>query len=170
MGRLTTTITNYRLPFTIWFVKITTEQAERLESLKAGTIAALFVSFAFLSTTAINHLLLATNFMTLSSLQTELLNWQWVVSGAIAAFCGLLFGVTYRYAIRSDDNLQLKTGVVLAFGLVRGLTQLEIGANASGSILPFVVMAGESILWFAIAAIALNWAIQQGWVKPFNSN
>lgn len=145
-------------------------QAERLESLKAGTVAALFLSFAFLCTATVNHLLVAPNFIALSNLQAKPLSWQWVVSGAIAAFCGLLFGVTYRYAIRSDDNLQLKTGVVLAFGLVRGLTQLEIGAIASGSILPFAVMAAESILWFAIAAIALNWAIQRGLVKPFNSN
>lgn len=150
-------------------MKITT-QAERLESLKAGLIAALSLSFAFFSTATVNYLLVVTNFMTFSNLQAQPLNWQWVVSGAIAAFCGLLFGVTYRYAIRSDDNVHLKTGVVLAFGLVRGLTQLEIGAIARGSILPFAVMAAESILWFAIAAIALNWAIGRGWVKPFNSN
>lgn len=52
------------------------------------------------------------------------------MSGAIAFFSGLLFGVTYRYLIRSDKNPQLKAGGVLAFGLVRGLTQIELGWNS----------------------------------------
>jgi hypothetical protein len=53
---------------------------------------------------------------------------------------------------------------------VRGLTQLDIGLNTPGSVLPFVVMAVESISWFAIAAIALNWAIRLDWIKTFNSD
>ena len=46
--------------------------------------------------------------------------------GALASQAGiflscLLFGVTYRYAVRRDlGNLQLKSGVAAAFGLVRG--------------------------------------------------
>jgi hypothetical protein len=40
--------------------------------------------------------------------------------GGIVLSC-LLFGVTYRYIIRRDlGNLQLKSGAVAAFGLVRG--------------------------------------------------
>jgi len=34
------------------------------------------------------------------------------------------------YLIRSDKNPQLKAGGVLAFGLVRGLTQIELGWNS----------------------------------------
>lgn len=73
------------------------------------------------------------------------------------------------YIIRSDKNPQLKAGGVLAFGLVRGLTQIEIGWNYDSTILPFLVLAFESVLWFGIAAIALNIAIQLRWVKPFSS-
>ncbi|MHC5829829.1 MAG: hypothetical protein ACYT04_81365, partial [Nostoc sp.] len=97
------------------------------------------------------------------------LNWHLWVSGAIAFFSGLLFGVTYRYIIRSDKNPQLKAGGVLAFGLVRGLTQIELGWNSHSTILPFVVLAFESVLWFAIAAIAVDIAIKLRWLKPFSS-
>jgi hypothetical protein len=93
-------------------------------------------------------------------------DWRWWISGAISCFCGLLFGVTYRYIIRSDNNPQLKAGGVLAFGLVRGLTQVDVGLYCY-SILPFVVLGAESIVWFAMSAIALDTAIKLGWVKTF---
>ncbi|MHC5832050.1 MAG: hypothetical protein ACYT04_92765, partial [Nostoc sp.] len=98
--------------------------AERLESLKAGIIGGLSLCFAFVMTSFLNTLVLAKYFQTLVSLQSDV-NWHLWVSGAIAFFSGLLFGVTYRYIIRSDKNPQLKAGGVLAFGLVRGLTQIE---------------------------------------------
>ncbi|MFW9260796.1 hypothetical protein A4S05_21490 [Nostoc sp. KVJ20] len=142
--------------------------AERLESLKAGIIGGLSVCCAFGITSLLNTLVLAKYFSTLASLQNDL-NWHWWVSGAIATFTGLLFGVTYRYIIRSDKNPQLKAGGVLAFGLVRGLTQIELGWNSHSTIWPFVVLAFESVLWFAIAAIVLDIAIQLRWVRPFSS-
>ncbi len=142
--------------------------AERLESLKAGIIGGLSLCFAFAIASLLNTLVLANSFQTLASLQSYL-NWHLWVSGAIAFFSGLLFGVTYRYIIRSDKNPQLKAGGVLAFGLVRGLTQIELGWNSHSTILPFVVLAFESVLWFGIAAIALDIAIQLRWLKPFSS-
>ncbi|MEH2291160.1 hypothetical protein [Nostoc sp.] len=141
--------------------------AERLESLKAGIIGGLSVCFAFAIASLLNTLVLATYFQTLICLQSDL-NWRLWVSGAVATFIGFLFGVTYRYIIRSDKNPQLKAGGVLAFGLVRGLTQIEFGWNHS-TIWPFLVLAAESLLWFALAAIALDIAIQLGLVKPFSS-
>ncbi|HIK07544.1 MAG TPA: hypothetical protein IGS40_23105 [Trichormus sp. M33_DOE_039] len=140
--------------------------AERLESLKAGMIAGLSLSFAFLITSLFNNLVLAKYFPILSSLQRDF-NWYWLLSGAIATFSGLLFGVTYRYIIRTDQNPHLSSGGVLAFGLVRGLSQIE-GLNASSAFLPSVALVSESILWFAIAAIALDTAIQFSWLKPFS--
>jgi hypothetical protein len=142
--------------------------AERLESLKAGIIGGLSVCFAFALSILLNTLVLAKYFQTLASLQNDL-NWHLWVSGAIAIFTGFLFGVTYRYIIRSDQNSQLKAGGVLAFGLVRGLTQVELGWNSHSTIWPFLVLAAESLLWFALAAIALDIAIQFRWVKPFSS-
>lgn len=142
--------------------------AERLESLKAGIIGGLSVCFAFAIASLLNTFVLAKYFQTLACLQNDL-DWHLWVSGAVATFTGLLFGVTYRYIIRSDKNPQLKAGGVLAFGLVRGLTQIELGWNSNSTIWPFLVLVGESLLWFALAAIALNVAIQLRWVKPFSS-
>jgi len=43
----------------------------------------------------------------------------------VAVSCAL-FGVTYRYAVRGQEaNLQLKGGVVAAFGLVRQIAQMR---------------------------------------------
>lgn len=136
---------------------------ERLESLKAGIIGGLSLGFTWLITHLINTLLLARYFELLASLQVTV-NWHWLVSLAIATFSGLLFGVTYRYIIRQDQNPQLKAGGVMAFGLVRGLTQIDVGWS-----IPSVVLAGESVLWFIVAAIALDIAIKFGWVKSFPS-
>ncbi|MEH2462840.1 hypothetical protein [Nostoc sp.] len=142
--------------------------AERIESLKAGIIGGLSVCFAFAIASLLNTLVLAKYFQTLACLQSDL-NWHLWVSCAVASFTGFLFGVTYRYIIRSDQNPQIKAGGVLAFGLVRGLTQIELGWNSNSTIWPFSVLAFESVWWFGIAAIALNIAIQLRWVKPFSS-
>ncbi len=142
--------------------------AERLESLKAGIVGGFSLFSAFAIASLLNTFVLAKYFQTLVSLQSDV-NWHLWVSGAIATFIGFLFGVTYRYIIRSDQNPQLKAGGVLAFGLVRGLTQIELGWNSNSTIWPFLILAAESLLWFVLAAIALDLAIQFRWVKPFSS-
>jgi len=142
-------------------------KAERLESLKAGVISGFCLTFAFVITSLVNRLVLARYFRALSSLQIDLLNWHWLVSCAIACFSGLLFGVTYRYIIRSDKNPQLKAGGVLAFASVRGLAQVDVAFSSGYPILPFVVLGVESILWFGLAAITLDIAMQFGSLKPF---
>lgn len=144
--------------------------AERLESLKAGIIGGLALVLAFIATSLVNTLVLAKYFSLFATVGIEPLTLHFLLSGAIACFSGLLFGVTYRYIIRKDNNPHLKTGGVFAFGLVRGLTQIEVGGNITVSLLPSLVLALESILWFAIAAIALDAAIKLGWLKPFSSN
>ncbi|RAM52841.1 MAG: hypothetical protein C6Y22_03305 [Hapalosiphonaceae cyanobacterium JJU2] len=144
--------------------------AERLESIKAGILAALCLVSAFLITSLINNLVLAKYFPELHSLAVELFNLQFLLSGSIASFSGLLFGVAYRYIIREDQNPHLKAGGVLAFGLVRGLAQIDVGVACTGDVLPFVILTLEGLAWFEFAAIALDAAIQQGWVKAFSSN
>jgi len=165
---------------------MTNEQLERLESLKAGTIAAATIALGFIVTTFVNDFLLFPRVFSFSSL----------FAGAIAVVCGFLFGVTYRYIIREDSNIQLKAGAVMAFGCVRGLTQIEMalqfsyvtppnlpllrGGVVGGGvnslqphrefILPAIATAGESIFCFALAAIALSLSIRCGWVKAFSSN
>jgi hypothetical protein len=135
--------------------------AERLESLKAGVIGGLSLGFACLMTNLLNNFVLAKYFELLKSLQVAV-NWHWLGGLAIAIFSGLLFGVTYRYIIRQDQNPQLKAGGVLAFGLVRGLAQIDVGWSWA-----FVVLGLESVLWFVIAAIAVDAALRLGWVKAF---
>lgn len=143
--------------------------AERLESLKAGIIGGSCLAFTFTISTLVNNFLLGKYFKELANLQNLGLNTGFLLSGGIAVFSGLLFGVTYRYIIRSDKNPQLKAGGVMAFGLVRGLTQVDTGFNSTGAIVPFVVLSFESLLWFAVAGFVLDTAIQLDWVKPFKS-
>lgn len=143
---------------------------ERLESLKAGVLASFSVCLGFVITSAVNSLVLAKYVPALSNLQSDPLNWHWFVSGAMAGFSGVLFGVTYRYMIREDKNPQLKAGGVLAFGLVRGLAQLDVGLSLTNNVLPFVVLGVESVLWFGLAAITLDRAMQLGGIRPFNQH
>lgn len=83
-----------------------------------------------------------------------------------------------RYALRQDiANLQLKSGVVAAFGLVRGLAiadVLQYNAAEAGSaiftaatISKGAISAGESMLTFGFAAAALEFAFARGFLKPF---
>jgi hypothetical protein len=139
---------------------------ERLESLKAGIIGGFSLGMAFLITSFVKAFLVKWYWPTLIVEDFTQLSFNFLVAGVSACFSGLLFGVTYRYIIRTDQNPQLKTGAVFAFSLVRGLTQIEIGWNA-GAVLPFLLLAGESFLWFAWAGVILDTAISRGWVKPY---
>ncbi|MBD2204358.1 hypothetical protein H6G33_33550 [Calothrix sp. FACHB-1219] len=142
---------------------------ERIESLKVGIIGAFSLFIAFIIASLFNTLVISKYFPVLASLAIEPLELDFALSGAIASFSGFLFGATYRYIIRKDSNPHLKSGGVLAFGLVRGLAQIEASWNSLATVLPSVVLAGESVLWFAIAARVIDTAMQIGWLKPFPS-
>jgi hypothetical protein len=88
------------------------------------------------------------------------------VSVAIAALSGSLFGITYRYAVRRDRNLQLKTGVILAFTLVRGLALVNVGDALSLQGWPFVSAVCDSLLLFGVAGAALEGAMYRQWIRP----
>ncbi|MBO9998458.1 MAG: hypothetical protein J7641_05530 [Cyanobacteria bacterium SID2] len=85
---------------------------------------------------------------------------------ATVFFSGFLFGMTYRYAVRDDNNPHLKSGVVLAFGLVRGLAEIEGSSNGLSIELANLLPLFESLGLFAIAGILLDSAIRHQWVKP----
>lgn len=90
----------------------------------------------------------------------------WLIPLAIAAVSGSLFGITYRYAVRQDPNPQVKAGVVLAFGLVRGLAlSQQAGMFWPAIVWSTMVACGESLALFAGAAAALEWAHQRGWLS-----
>ena len=150
--------------------------AERVESLKAGSVAALSCLLAFGSIALVNTLILGHWWDSLAGLQVRAIDLNFGLRGSIALLGGFLFGVTYRYAIRRDTNPQLKSGVVLAFGLVRAFGQLDAGLSFEAGkmpglqeLLPFAVVGVESVVLFAIAGLVLDWAIWRSLIKPFDS-
>lgn len=143
--------------------------AERIESVKVGILAGLSVGLVFAIAMLANQLILARHFDELTRLQISSLG-NLLLSGAIACLSGSLFGITYRYIIREDRNSHLNDGAVLAFGLVRGLAQVDLGLNFQLGFWSFAILAIESILLFAIARFILDSAIGFGWIKPFKSN
>jgi hypothetical protein len=138
---------------------------DRVESLKgaalAGTAAGVTAALLLLG-----HRVPALGWgAALASVTSGLGGKTFWVSAVIVGLCGGLFGITYRYAVRQDDNAQLKAGVVLAFSLVRGLALVNVAAAVSLRGWPFAVAIAESLLIFAAAAASLELAQQQGWVK-----
>jgi hypothetical protein len=139
-------------------------QADRTESLKAGVTAAAAQGVAFAGILGL-HLIWPT-------LPTSGI---WWLNGASAIIAGFLFGITYRYIIRQDQNSHLKSGAVLAFGLVRGLAQIN-PASITPNLSPLTLLLEvgrsgliviESIVLFAVAQLVLDQALARGWVQPF---
>lgn len=153
--------------------------AERIESLKAGLIAAITTGVSYLTAS----LLVAGATMGLDGF------WLWhdrpipalpialpdglpvvtIVQGAIAVLTGFLFGVTYRYAVRQDTNPQLKAGTVMAFGLVRGLAQVDVEMAVQPVLAEMAVNLAISLLMMTLACVALEIAFRWGWVKTCRS-
>ncbi|MEM9817665.1 MAG: hypothetical protein AAF827_14850 [Cyanobacteria bacterium P01_D01_bin.6] len=144
--------------------------AERLESVKvaiAGGLTAGLISLALLCLQRFTPTALS---LPSAHFWSGLAGVTLFVNGAIAALSGSLFALTYRYAIRQDANPQLKSGVVLAFTLVRGLAQVDVGSAIAQQFWPFLTACSESLLLFGGSAIVLNLALAQTWLKPFGQN
>lgn len=90
----------------------------------------------------------------------------WLVNLAVALCSGFFFGVTYRYIVRQDDNLHLGSGAVGAFAFVRSLAQIEATWDDSFALLTWLLITGESFLWFATARYTLDWALGKRWLTP----
>ncbi|MGF1518449.1 MAG: hypothetical protein ACFCVB_11675 [Nodosilinea sp.] len=139
---------------------------DRVESLKSAVLAGLAAGVAA-AVLLLAHRWPAMGLgAALASLRAGLSGSTFWVSAVIAGLSGGLFGITYRYAVRQDNNSQLKAGVVLAFSLVRGLALVNVAAAVSLRGWPFAVAIAESLLIFATAATSLELARQQNWVKP----
>jgi hypothetical protein len=81
------------------------ENAERIESIKASSVSALIGTLASIP---------------IALVQANSIEGLLIKEGIIFISC-VLFGVTYRYTVRQNlENIKLKSGVVAAFGLVRG--------------------------------------------------
>ena len=139
--------------------------AERIESIKAGIVGAgafaVAESVLWLAKGLIINLVILDDAVT-----TIAIDWTWSIELAIGAVSGFLFGVTYRYVIRSDRNSHLNDGAVLAFGLVRGLALIERNLVLS-ELLSLGGLVLQSIICFAIARLVLDLAIDRKLIKPF---
>jgi len=141
-----------------------TTEADRLESAKAGAAGAAGAAAA-----ALPYALSVGTAAGPAALSS-------VLSVLAAAGFGLLMGVTYRYAVRTDaSNRQLAAGAAAAFGLARaigGADALQAAAvRAGGSPLdlsavigPAALGAGQAILGAAFAAAAVEAGFRAGWV------
>ncbi len=138
--------------------------ADRLESLKSGLFGAATLGLA-VNLANTGNLWLAAQDARLTGLLPDSTPIYWLIRSAIALLSGFLFGVTYRYIVRADDrNPHLRSGVVLAFGLVRGLAQIEIALTSPELLAIAGVGAIESLLLFAAARLVLDWAIDRQWI------
>jgi len=133
----------------------------RLESIKSGLLSAGVVGcvsgVAMLSALMLNLPL---------PLPNSVLGW--LVNLAVAMTSGFFFGVTYRYIVRQDDNLHLGGGAVGAFAFVRSLAQIESSWDDTFALLTWVLITGESFLWFVSARYLLDWSMNKRWVKPID--
>jgi hypothetical protein len=142
---------------------------ERIESLKAGTLAAISFMLAYSIAISFNSFILAVRFETLARLQVEI-EINLLVKIAIALLSGFLFGVTYRYIVRGDRNSHLGDGAVLAFSLVRGFAPVELSDSLIQNAWILSVVGVESLFCFAIARLLLDFALDRYWLKPFSSS
>jgi len=144
--------------------------AERIESLKAAILGGGCAGILSLGLVLSDRFLHQGILPQLPRLLTSLTGLALIVNGAIAILSGALFALTYRYAIRQDQNPQLNAGVVLAFTLVRGLAEVDAGSAIAQNFWPFLSACGESLLIFGGSAIVLNLAFYQKWLKLFGES
>ena len=135
------------------------DKVERIESVKAGSLSGITAGISYVAITTIDKLMLPEYSQSLISLGLEV---------AISIVTGFLFGVTYRYIVRTDRNDHLNAGAVLAFGLVRGLAQLDVSNFERNQIWIDGLIVGKSILLFSIARYLLDLALAAGWILPFS--
>jgi hypothetical protein len=135
------------------------DKVERIESVKAGSLSGIAAGIGYGSIATIDILISPEYSRSLTSLGLE---------AAISIVTGFLFGITYRYIIRTDRNDHLNSGAVLAFGLVRGLAQIDVSKFELSQIWLDISIVGESILLFSIARYVLDRALTANWILPFS--
>jgi hypothetical protein len=143
-------------------------QAERIDSIKAGILAGFSFCFTYCMAILVNRLV-GVEQLTLFTQLPKPVGIDLLLTIVSAWVSGFLFGVTYRYIIRSDRNPHLKDGAVLAFGLVRGLVFVEVRDNLHGSFYLLSLLTIESLFCFVVARFTIDLAIGRNWVKPYGS-
>lgn len=142
-------------------------EAERFESLKAAGVGGVCAGITSGGLLVCRRFLAENTLVSLGGLLTGLAGLTLLVNLAIAILSGALFALTYRYAVRQDENPQLKAGVVWAFTLVRGLAQVDVGSAIAQKFWPFLSACGESFLMFSLTAFALTLATHYQWISTF---
>jgi hypothetical protein len=137
------------------------DRVERIESVKAGSLGGIATGIVDGVTILVDRLVLPEFSRSLPSIGLEV---------AIAIVGGFLFGVTYRYIIRTDRNDHLNSGAVLAFGLVRGLAQVNVDEFDLSQVWIDGSSVAKSIFMFAIARYAIDYALNANWVLPFTQH
>jgi len=119
---------------------------ERIESIQVGSISALAFLVPYLLFLIVDRLLLGESITVIGAFVK--------ISGAIIS--GFLFGVTYRYVVRNDDNPHLKDGTVAAFALVRGLVPLQLSTDLIADSGRLSLFLGESFICFLSSRLLLE--------------
>ncbi|KAF4351081.1 hypothetical protein F8388_013186 [Cannabis sativa] len=155
---------------------VISKDKERLESVKAASIAAIVGTLASLPIS-----------LTQVSTTSEL-----ILPLAITFASCALFGVTFRYTIRRDlDDVHLKTGAVAAFGVVKdsqgvswicsGMAAADASLAALGEGQPLelntesllshafggATFVSQNLLIFAFASIGLDYCFKARILSPF---
>ena len=128
-----------------WDVDVPNEFGERIESVKAAVIGCgggiiALLPYGFLKGIALRF-----------SARWEFEFDVWVLGLA-------LFAITYRYAVRKDNNPNLKQGVVGSFAITRALSSIDVRDDLCTSIpincgAPFYLFS-ESMLFQGVTAFA----------------
>ena len=119
---------------------------ERIESIQVGSISALAFLVPYLLFLTVDRLFLGGSLTVIGAFVK--------ISGAIIS--GFLFGVTYRYVVRNDDNPHLKDGTVAAFALVRGLVPLQLSTDLIADSGRLSLFLGESFICFLSSRLLLE--------------
>lgn len=146
--------------------------ADRIESIKTGGVSVVLAGVVGALLIRLN-IELSTN-AALAPLSTpeeltQLGLTEYGIGSIGLLFSAALFGITYRYVVRSNNNPHLGPGAVGAFGLVRGCAQLETGWHLQSHLPSLLIAAGESCLVFAAVAAGLDWCMNQGWIEPLRT-
>jgi len=144
---------------------------ERIESVKAGILGGITFLIADFIVRLFNQKILTIKFNNLANFLTKIDDqffWKLII---ISGFTGFLFGVTYRYIIRTDQNSHLKDGAVLAFALTRGLVLLESLNHINFfDVIPYLILIIESIFCFLISRFILDLGLFYQWLNPFQND
>ena len=126
---------------------------ERIESLKASTMAAISGSIVAVPTLSLSN--------TLASVP----EWEYAI-GMLAAQLAL-FGAVYRCTVRCDDNKMLRQGAVGAAALCRALASLPLSSTWTPDLSSQLFgHFGEGLVVFGFAAAAIERTWQLGLARP----